>query len=251
MGKIGMDWHRYYNDMAPTNRTGNKSFPHGSVPTWNVYDHGVNNAEGAFRWPSALYRLNHSKADGLAEMKNLISKIHTYQGQIQSFMCADEVFCGRDPNRGTETCTWNCLTWSNVSHSTHCLALSQETCGHTFTYNRQILCMLACHIPAALNTLTSTPATLTITPLTVTAMRRRRAVKEPRVRLTEMDPLRMQRFKMSSTSECRTSLVASPTFLKAGPSLPNTPCLLTSCPRPQQSCWLRSLHWTQPLTNSM
>merc|ERR1712166_1383850 len=99
MGKLGMDWHRYYNEMAPTNRTGNKTFPHGSVPIWNVYDHGVNNAEGAFRWPSALYRLNHSKAGGLAEMKNLISKIHTYQGQIQSFMCADEVFCGRDPNR--------------------------------------------------------------------------------------------------------------------------------------------------------
>jgi len=27
-----------------------------------------------------------------------------YLGQVQSLFCADEVFCGRAPHRGTETC---------------------------------------------------------------------------------------------------------------------------------------------------
>ena len=31
--------------------------------------------------------------------------LDTYQGQVQSLLCADEVFCGRAPHRGTETCT--------------------------------------------------------------------------------------------------------------------------------------------------
>ena len=27
-----------------------------------------------------------------------------YQGQVAALFCADEVFCGRAPHRGTETC---------------------------------------------------------------------------------------------------------------------------------------------------
>lgn len=73
--------------------------------TGNVYDHGVNNAEGGLRWPSEVYRLNHSLADGVAAMKLLTDKLDEYQNQVQGTFCADEVFCGRDPERGTETCT--------------------------------------------------------------------------------------------------------------------------------------------------
>ena len=51
IGKWGMDWHRYYHQQPPTGRTGNRTFPRGAVPDWNVYDHGVNNAKGAMRCP--------------------------------------------------------------------------------------------------------------------------------------------------------------------------------------------------------
>jgi hypothetical protein len=105
MGKYGFDHYRYYHQLSPTARTGNKSFPNGAVSSWNVYDHGVNNAEGAMRWPSALYRLNHSRAEGEAAMATVLGMLDEHQGQINGNFCADEVFCGRNPNRGTETCT--------------------------------------------------------------------------------------------------------------------------------------------------
>ena len=31
--------------------------------------------------------------------------LDNYQGQVAALFCADEVFCGREPHRGTETCT--------------------------------------------------------------------------------------------------------------------------------------------------
>ena len=71
----------------------------------NFQDHGVNNAEGGLRWPAELYRLNGSLADGKAAMGLLTDKLDQYQAQVQGTFCADEVFCGRDPERGTETCT--------------------------------------------------------------------------------------------------------------------------------------------------
>ena len=45
----GMDWRGYYHETAE------RKFPHGSVGDWNVFDHGVNNAEGALRFPSMQY----------------------------------------------------------------------------------------------------------------------------------------------------------------------------------------------------
>lgn len=100
------------------------------------------------RWPSALYRLNHSLADGRsghchavlgtcdllpssqfcrrfswtvegltvpierlavvpgeAAMAVVLGMLDEHQGQVNGNFCADEVFCGRNPNRGTETCT--------------------------------------------------------------------------------------------------------------------------------------------------
>jgi hypothetical protein len=44
---------------------------------------------------------NQSDAD---QMHFALGMMDKYQGQLQSLFCADEVFCGRDPNRGTETC---------------------------------------------------------------------------------------------------------------------------------------------------
>lgn len=92
---LGMDWRRYYNGTAPSPRTGGKLFPAGAVPDWNLFDHGVNNAEGALRWPATLYRLNGSRADGLAAMRLVLGRLDEHQGQIQSLLCADEVLCGR------------------------------------------------------------------------------------------------------------------------------------------------------------
>jgi hypothetical protein len=109
MGKFGFDHYRYYHQLTPTTRTGNKSFPNGAVDNWNVYDHGVNNAEGAMRWPSALYRLNHSLSNGRAAMATVLKMLDNHQGQVNGNFCADEVFCGRNPNRGTETCTYSIL----------------------------------------------------------------------------------------------------------------------------------------------
>ena len=43
--KKGMNWKAYYH------QTGSIKFPEGSVAGWNTNDHGVNNAEGALRWP--------------------------------------------------------------------------------------------------------------------------------------------------------------------------------------------------------
>ena len=46
MGRLGFDYAAYYGGH-PNPRSANKSFPNGSVAVWNVFDHGVNNAEGA------------------------------------------------------------------------------------------------------------------------------------------------------------------------------------------------------------
>ena len=51
-----------------------------------------------------LLRLNGSKAEGEAALTNALRMLQEYQGQLTTVFCADEVFCGRDPNRGTETC---------------------------------------------------------------------------------------------------------------------------------------------------
>lgn len=37
-------------------------------------------------------------------MEYVLGMLDQYQGQVQSLFCADEVFCGREPHRGTETC---------------------------------------------------------------------------------------------------------------------------------------------------
>ena len=84
-------------------QTGKITFPEGSVPGWNTNDHGVNNAEGAMRWPAVSYRLSGNASDR-AEMDFMLGMLDKYQGQISALFCADEVFCGRQPNRGTETC---------------------------------------------------------------------------------------------------------------------------------------------------
>eukprot|EP00041_Stephanoeca_diplocostata_P033227 m.1093373 g.1093373 ORF g.1093373 m.1093373 type:complete len:968 (+) comp24297_c0_seq3:111-3014(+) len=93
----GMNWHDYYH------RTGSVQFPTGPVQNWNTNDHGVNNAEGALRYPAVAYRMENN-ASYKHEMDFVLAMLDEYQGQVQSLFCADEVFCGREPHRGTETC---------------------------------------------------------------------------------------------------------------------------------------------------
>ena len=94
----GMDWEGYYK------RTGGVKFPLGSVDGWNTNDHGVNNAEGALAWPAMHYRLWGDVDDAKDKMALVLRMLDTYQGQPNALFCADEVFCGRAPHRGTETC---------------------------------------------------------------------------------------------------------------------------------------------------
>ena len=95
----GMDWFAYYNRSGPV------KFPSASVPNWNTNDHGVNNAEGALAWPAMDHRLGGPSAHANDSMSLVMHMLDTYQAQPNALFCADEVFCGRAPHRGTETCT--------------------------------------------------------------------------------------------------------------------------------------------------
>merc|ERR1711988_2077115 len=53
----GMDWSSYYH------QTGGVRFPEKAVNSWNTNDHGVNNAEGALRWPAVTYRMSGNESD--------------------------------------------------------------------------------------------------------------------------------------------------------------------------------------------
>lgn len=89
----GMDWRSYYHQV------GRLQFPEGSVPGWNTHDHGVNNAEGAMRWPAVTWRLT-GDPDDAAQQEVMLHMLDTYQGQVATLFCADEIFCGRAPHRG-------------------------------------------------------------------------------------------------------------------------------------------------------
>jgi hypothetical protein len=39
-----------------------------------------------------------------SEMDFMLGMLDKFQGQANALFCADEVFCGRAPHRGTETC---------------------------------------------------------------------------------------------------------------------------------------------------
>jgi len=45
------------------------------------------------RWPAVTYRMTGRQADA-AQQDKMLSMLDTYQGQVQSLFCADEVFCG-------------------------------------------------------------------------------------------------------------------------------------------------------------
>ena len=94
----GMDWLSYYH------QNGSIKFPMKDVGNWNTNDHGVNNAEGALRWPAVTYRLTGRQEDA-DQMPFALGMLDKYQGQVAALFCADEVFCGKAPHRGTETCT--------------------------------------------------------------------------------------------------------------------------------------------------
>ena len=89
----GMDWRSYYHQM------GSLKFPEGPVSGWNTHDHGVNNAEGAMRWPAVTWRMT-GLPDDAAQQDVVLRMLDLYQGQVAALFCADEVFCGRAPHRG-------------------------------------------------------------------------------------------------------------------------------------------------------
>ena len=95
----GMNWTSYYH------QTGAVKFPEKSIPNWNTNDHGVNNAEGAMRWPAVAYRMSGGAASDRKEQDFMLGMLDKWQGQVTALFCADEVFCGRAAHRGTETCT--------------------------------------------------------------------------------------------------------------------------------------------------
>merc|ERR1719261_862453 len=88
----GMDWASYYHQTAA------KKFPEKDVQGWNTIDHGVNNAEGALNWPAVAYRMTGNVSEAL-QLNQVFSMLDKYQAQLQSILCADEVFCGREPHR--------------------------------------------------------------------------------------------------------------------------------------------------------
>jgi hypothetical protein len=53
----GMNWLGYYH------RNSTLKFPFADVHGWNTHDHGVNNAEGAVRWPAVTYRMTGATQD--------------------------------------------------------------------------------------------------------------------------------------------------------------------------------------------
>ena len=73
----GKDWHAYYHQL----------FPKSDVSGWNTNDHGVNNAEGALRWPAVSYRMVMAEANATSppagnetersEMDFVLSQIDT------------------------------------------------------------------------------------------------------------------------------------------------------------------------------
>ena len=93
-----LDWRGYYAETAA------QPFPHGAVDAWNYVDHGVNNAEGALRWPAVAFRESGQSADRDALAGLVLAQLDAWQAQPAALFCADEVFCGREPYRGTETC---------------------------------------------------------------------------------------------------------------------------------------------------
>ena len=68
-----MDWESYYH------QTGNIKFPEADVHSWNTNDHGVNNAEGALRWPPVTYRMTKNASDR-DEMDFALGMLDKYQG---------------------------------------------------------------------------------------------------------------------------------------------------------------------------
>ena len=99
----GFNWRDYYHRNATGGMSGGKDFPTGAAPDWNVFDHGVNNAEGALKWPAVRYRRTGRDEDA-AQEAYVLSMMDQYQGQPGALFAADEVFAGRQPERGTETC---------------------------------------------------------------------------------------------------------------------------------------------------
>lgn len=101
------DWDAYY-DQTGIGRTGAyvgkniPKFPETDVPTWTMYDHGVNNAMGT-KSCAVWYRQSQNAPDWQATYKKLTMQ-HKWHGQPFGMFAGDECFGGRELNRGIELC---------------------------------------------------------------------------------------------------------------------------------------------------
>ncbi len=89
LGGAAVDWAKHYRARTL------------EMDYWTV--HAVNVAEGV-RHPAARFWLTgaHDDLDALAEGLTYLRDVH---GQIEGLHSGDELLAGRDPTRGTETCT--------------------------------------------------------------------------------------------------------------------------------------------------
>ena len=72
--------------------------------SWNTNDHGVNNAEGALRYPAAAYRLQNNQSFH-AEMDYVLGMLDRWQGQVRACRQACRQ-AGRQAGRPGETSGW-------------------------------------------------------------------------------------------------------------------------------------------------
>jgi hypothetical protein len=101
------DWDAYYEQtgVGSTGAFVGKSmpkFPAENVGSWNMYDHGVNNAMGT-KSCTTWYRQSKNESDAKAAYTKLEIQ-DKFHGQPHGMFAADECFGGRELNRGIELC---------------------------------------------------------------------------------------------------------------------------------------------------
>jgi len=115
----GFDWDAYYSrhdsfeksylpsvnrstTNAPVHDPVTTHVPSGPAPAWTMWDHGVNNAM-ATKGGAVWMRQSHKSEDGQQSYKRLHLQ-DKFHGQPYGMFGADEVFSGRQLNRGIELC---------------------------------------------------------------------------------------------------------------------------------------------------
>ena len=114
--KTRWDWERYYSldhttgsgpdgrvpDGRGTDGHRQATLPDRAVPSWTMYDHGVNNAQ-ATKWAAVWYRQSADQSL-LPYTRRIVDAQRRFHGQPHGMFAADECFGGRELNRGIELC---------------------------------------------------------------------------------------------------------------------------------------------------